>query len=181
MNLELLQIGNYEPAISQVKSHLRNLLCRFQGSTKECDSPCPGSLAGTYFFGFLSFFFFFSWLISMIFRISVPWLGIEPRPWQWKPGTLSARPPGNSQQETNSNEPPRWAKPGVWSNTKVCLLLHHLTHQSPPHHIRSPTAVLHTRPHIQDSKRDKLCTLRVSHDSIPSSAWGPEKALEALD
>ena len=32
----------------------------------------------------------------MTCRISVPRPGIEPRPWQWKPGILTTRPPGNS-------------------------------------------------------------------------------------
>ena len=29
-------------------------------------------------------------------RISVPWLGIEPGQWQWKPRILTTRPPGDS-------------------------------------------------------------------------------------
>ena len=47
-------------------------------------------------FGFLSFFFFFSWLDHTACQMSVPWPRMEPVPHQWKLWILTTRPPGNS-------------------------------------------------------------------------------------
>ena len=67
--------------------------------------------------------FLFFWPCQADCRISVPWLGIEPGPQQWKPRILTTRPPGNSQH--------RGFMFGVgslsnWSQTKARLGEHHL-------------------------------------------------------
>ena len=62
MNLEQLQMGNYEPAISQVKSHRRNLLAQIPKSSThskaalESMTPMSGVPCRNLLF---SFFFFF--------------------------------------------------------------------------------------------------------------------------
>ena len=43
-------------------------------------------------------FFSFFWPYCAACRILVPWPGIEPGPWQWKPQVLTTGPPGNSLQ-----------------------------------------------------------------------------------
>ena len=50
----------------------------------------------------LCFFFFF---LAKPHQISVPWPGIEPKPWQWKPRILTTRLPGNSLSIFLSNSP----------------------------------------------------------------------------
>ena len=56
--------------------------------------------------------FFFSWLCHLACRILVPQGGTEPGLQQWKPGILTTRPPGNSQQvyytTKNLRKPPSW-------------------------------------------------------------------------
>ena len=56
--------------------------------------------------------FFFSWLRHLACRILVPQGGTEPGLQQWKPGILTTRPPGNSQQvyytTKNLRKPPSW-------------------------------------------------------------------------
>ena len=39
----------------------------------------------------------FFWPCHMAYEISFPRTRIIPGPWQWKPGVLTTRPPGNSQ------------------------------------------------------------------------------------
>ena len=51
---------------------------------------------GTYWAGIFIYLFIF-WLHTKTCRISISWPGTEPRPWQWRPGILTTRPPGNSQ------------------------------------------------------------------------------------
>ena len=45
-------------------------------------------------------FYLFFWLCHASYRVSVPRPGIEPGPWQWKPGILATRPPGNPHPPT---------------------------------------------------------------------------------
>ena len=42
------------------------------------------------------YLFIYFWPQQMVYLISVPWPGIEPRPQQWKPRILTTRPPGHS-------------------------------------------------------------------------------------
>ena len=42
-------------------------------------------------------FLHFCFLATRLVGFSVPRPGIEPRPWQWKPGILTTGPPGNSR------------------------------------------------------------------------------------
>ena len=41
--------------------------------------------------------FILFWLDHKAWRISVPWSGIKPKPWYWKPGLLTTEPSGNPQ------------------------------------------------------------------------------------
>ena len=44
---------------------------------------------------FILFIYFWPWHVACGISVPRPWT--EPRPWQWKPGILTIRPPGNSQ------------------------------------------------------------------------------------